>query len=96
MWQMNIIIRVYLLLLKVTPCEAFKAELIFALKFWIKRKPIRISSGSSTSQRSSRSTSRRSSGQSKQSKRSKISKRSKHSKRSHSRSHSVPKFSERN
>ncbi|KAL9929272.1 glutamate receptor IIA isoform 1-T1 [Glossina fuscipes fuscipes] len=80
---------------RVTPCEAFKAELIFALKFWIKRKPIRISSGSSTSRRSSRSTSRRSSGQSKQSKRSKISKRSKHSKRSHSRSHSVPKFSER-
>lgn len=40
---------------RVTPWEALKAEFIFALKFWVRKKPIRISSSSdkSTSRRSS-------------------------------------------
>ncbi|XP_058982073.1 glutamate receptor ionotropic, kainate 2 [Musca domestica] len=86
---------------KVTPGEAFKAELIFALKFWITKKPNRISSirtnSDDTTSRASRSTSRRSSSQSKQSKQSKhskhskVSKRSKRSKRSRSRSRSHSK-----
>ncbi|XP_034472188.1 LOW QUALITY PROTEIN: glutamate receptor ionotropic, kainate 1 [Drosophila innubila] len=49
---------------RVTPWEALKAELIFALKFWVRKKPMRISSSSSSSaDKSSRrsSASRRSS-----------------------------------
>ncbi|XP_017098809.3 glutamate receptor ionotropic, kainate 2 [Drosophila bipectinata] len=40
---------------RVTPWEALKAEFIFALKFWVRKKPMRISSSSdkSTSRRSS-------------------------------------------
>ncbi|KAH8403007.1 hypothetical protein KR222_003097, partial [Zaprionus bogoriensis] len=49
----------------VTPWEALKAELIFALKFWVRKKPMRISSSTSSSggDKSSRrsSASRRSS-----------------------------------
>ncbi|XP_065357964.1 glutamate receptor ionotropic, kainate 2 [Calliphora vicina] len=81
----------------VTPGEAFKAELIFVLKFWITKKPNRISSittTTSSSSHSSRSNSRRSSSQSKQSKHSKHSnksRRSKRSKRSRSRSKSRSK-----
>lgn len=49
----------------VTPWQALKAELIFALKFWVRKKPMRISSSSSggdkSSRRSSATASRRSS-----------------------------------
>ncbi|XP_037961200.1 glutamate receptor ionotropic, kainate 2 [Teleopsis dalmanni] len=61
---------------KVTPTEAFKAELLFALKFWVQYKPIRIAesrklsiesnqrsptrSGTRSSRRSSKSSSRNS------------------------------------
>ncbi|XP_068151172.1 glutamate receptor ionotropic, kainate 2 [Drosophila tropicalis] len=49
---------------RVTPWQALKAELIFALKFWVGKKPMRISNSSSSGgDKSSRrsSTSRRSS-----------------------------------
>lgn len=47
----------------VTPWQALKAELWFALKFWVRKKPIRISSShsGSGSRRSSATASRRSS-----------------------------------
>ncbi|XP_055855889.1 glutamate receptor ionotropic, kainate 2-like [Episyrphus balteatus] len=46
---------------RLTPMEALKSEVMFALKFWIKKKPVRTSGSSS---RSSASRSRRSSDQS--------------------------------
>lgn len=41
----------------VTPWQALKAELIFALKFWVRKKPMRISSSSSSGDKSSRRSS---------------------------------------
>nr|AAA28574.1 glutamate receptor subunit [Drosophila melanogaster] len=46
---------------RVTPWQAFKAELIFALKFWVRKKPMRISSSSDKSSSRRSSGSRRSS-----------------------------------
>lgn len=49
---------------RVTPWQALKAELMFALKFWVRKKPMRISSSNSSGgDKSSRrsSASRRSS-----------------------------------
>ncbi|XP_030380658.1 uncharacterized protein LOC115628614 [Scaptodrosophila lebanonensis] len=47
---------------RVTPWQALKAEFIFALKFWVRRKPMRISSSGGSGKSSRRSSaSRRSS-----------------------------------
>ncbi|XP_043641530.1 glutamate receptor ionotropic, kainate 2 [Drosophila teissieri] len=46
---------------RVTPWQAFKAELTFALKFWVRRKPMRISSSRDKSSSRRSSGSRRSS-----------------------------------
>lgn len=46
---------------RVTPWQAFKAEVIFALKFWVRKKPMRISSSSDKSSSRRSSGSRRSS-----------------------------------
>ncbi|XP_016946037.3 glutamate receptor ionotropic, kainate 2 isoform X1 [Drosophila suzukii] len=46
---------------RVTPWQAFKAELVFALKFWVRKKPMRISGSSDKSSSRRSSGSRRSS-----------------------------------